>query len=333
MVLLVLISGCGTRIPTLNILAFPDYVDPTLVKEFEAAFHCKVRFDYLNSGDAFAKISNGGGASYDILMGIGDPTGFVKEQLLLPLDQQSVPNLANIDPRFDLLSSVEGVRYTFPYLWGSTGLYVRRRTSGPIEESWSLIFDPAQNPGVFFLLNENRTCLGAALRYKGHSVNSTNQAELAEARDLLIATKKRSAGFIEGTAARNTILTKTADTTMAWSDSRAGEKEDSETHYLVPREGAAMILDGVAVLSKAPHRALALSFINFLLDAKIAARTATFLGAATPNKAALAFINPADAANPSIYLPSKLIDQLEPVRDAGHNAKLYDEIWTQIRAK
>jgi spermidine/putrescine transport system substrate-binding protein len=149
----------------------------------------------------------------------------------------------------------------------------------------------------------------------------------------LIDAKKRSLGFIDGTSSKNRILTRAADATMAWGDCITGEVEDTETHYFMPREGAAMILDGFAILAKSQHRELAENFINYLLDAKIAAQTAEFLNGPTPNKAALPFINPVKLKNPSIYPPPDQMSRLEMVKDVGEFSKIYDEIWTQIKAQ
>jgi len=331
--LALLLVGCNPSRPTLNILSFPDYFDPQVIAGFEKAFHCQVKFDYMDSGDAaVAKLAAGGASVYDLLGGIGDSTTFSKQGLLSPLRLENIPNLKNIDPQFDLLSFDGPVRYSAPYLWGTTGLYVRKPTNGPLEESWGLLFDPAQQRGSFFLVNEHRTCIGAALRYKGYSVNSTDPKELAEARDLVIEAKRRSLGFLDGTAVRNRIQTKGADMAMAWNEI-IGESEDPETHYFMPREGCPMILDGLGIPAKAPHRDLAEKFINYLLDPRIGAQTATFLRAATPNQAALEFINPADRKNPAIYPPPELRARIEVVRDLGSQNRLYDEIWTQIKAK
>jgi spermidine/putrescine transport system substrate-binding protein len=94
-----------------------------------------------------------------------------------------------------------------------------------------------------------------------------------------------------------------------------------------------MIRDGFSILAKAPHRDLAEKFINHILDPKMGAQIANFLRSPTPNKAALEFIKPVDRNNPAIYPPPQLMRRLEIVRDLRDKTKLYDELWTQIKAK
>lgn len=103
--------------------------------------------------------------------------------------------------------------------------------------------------------------------------------------------------------------------------------------YFMPKEGAVMILDGVAILAKAPHRDLAEKFLNHLLDPKMAAQTANTLRAPTPNRAALEFIRAEDRTNRAIYPPADQLDRLEMVRDVGEHTRLYDEIWSQIKSR
>lgn len=328
-----LLAGCGQPKETLNVISFPDYIDPKVIEGFEQAFGCKVVVDFFDSGDSGVAKLAGGASAYDVVGGLGDVRSTSKQGLLLPLNPERIPNLKNLDPRFTVLSFDDGVQYSVPYVWGTTGLYVRKAKDEAIDETWGLVFDPSKQRGPFYLINESRTCIGAALRYKGYSANSTEPRELAEARDLLIEAKKRSLGFLDGTAVKNRILTKGASVAMAWGDCAAGEKEDVETHYFMPREGAVMILDGFGILAKARHRELAEKFLNYLLEPKIGAQTANFLKAPTPNKAALELIDPADRNNPAIYPPPDLLKRLEMVKDVGGITKLYDELWAQIKSR
>jgi spermidine/putrescine transport system substrate-binding protein len=109
--------------------------------------------------------------------------------------------------------------------------------------------------------------------------------------------------------------------------------EDEETVYFIPKEGGIVWVDSLAVLAKAPHRDLAEKFINFLLDAKVAARNSNFIQYSTPNKAAREFITPDDLKNSAIYPTSEIMARLEFLEDLGPKMRLIDEVWTQVKAK
>jgi spermidine/putrescine transport system substrate-binding protein len=109
--------------------------------------------------------------------------------------------------------------------------------------------------------------------------------------------------------------------------------EDPATRYFIPREGGELWLDCLSIPARAPNRDLAERFINYLLEPRVAARTAKFNRVATPNQAARQFVNPEDLQNPAIYPPPEVMGRLEYANDLGEVNRLYNELWTQIKAR
>lgn len=328
--------GCSQPRNQLNVFIWSEYIDPQVVAAFEKQYDCKVSLDlYEDNESMLAKLAGGGVSLYDVVV----PSDYVvnalvQRGLLAPLRHENLPNLTNVQPRFANQPFDAGNRYTVPYQWGVDGLFLRKQPTRSLTDSWALIFDPAQQPGPFLLMDDMRACFGAALKFRGHSANSTNAQELTEARDLLLDAKRRSLGFENGVGGKNRVLARSAVMAMAYSgDAVRGMKEDPETVYVLPREGSTLWLDNLAIPAKAPHRDLAEKFLNFILDPKVGAQVSNFNQFATPNRAAMEFITPADLKNPGIYPPQELMDRLEPVRDLGQQTSLYDELWTQVKAK
>ncbi len=225
-------------------------------------------------------------------------------------------------------------RYSVPLSLGTTGILIRRPPGKVIEESWGLIFDPARQPGPFLLIEDPRGCIDAAMNFKGHQPNGTDPKELAEARDLLVEVKKRSLGFAIPATAANRVLSKEAVMAMSASNEAARVmKEDRELYFFLPREGGGKWVDHLAIPNRAPHRDLAEKFINYLLDGRVSAQFCAFNHMGSANKAALEFISPEDRKNPAIYPSPEAIARLWYGKDLGEKQKLYDELWTQIKAK
>jgi spermidine/putrescine transport system substrate-binding protein len=109
-------------------------------------------------------------------------------------------------------------------------------------------------------------------------------------------------------------------------------KDDPETFFFVPREGAQMWVDNMAIPAQAPNKELAEKFINYILDAKVGAQLSNFNQFATPNKASLPMITEADKNNHAIYPTPEIMEKLEFFKDLGATSRLYDEVWTQIKA-
>ena len=154
-----------------------------------------------------AKLAAGGDSIYDLIVPADEQLpALINRGLLAPIRKEQIPNLKNIDPQFEDISFNSDYKYGVPYFWGTTGLYVRKTEEQPVDETWGLIFNPEKQPGSFILLEDMRACFGAALMYKGYSINSTNPKELSEASGLLIEVKKRSLGFEGTVGCRNRVL-------------------------------------------------------------------------------------------------------------------------------
>jgi spermidine/putrescine transport system substrate-binding protein len=320
----------------MNLFIWSEYMDPEIIKAFEAQNSCKITIDlYEDNESMIAKLQGGGTSQYDVVV----PGNYVlpamaKLGLLAPLRKENIPNLANLDDKFVNPSYDPNNQYSVAYQWGTVGIYLRKKPNQKVDETWGLLFDAKKKPGAFLLMDSIREMMGSALVYKGYSVNTTDKAQLQEIAKILADSKKRSQGFEGGVGGKNKVLAKAVTAAVVYNgDAIKGTADDPETYYFVPREGGVIWVDNLAVPAKAPHRDVAEKFINFILDPKIGAQLSNFNQYATPNKAARAHITPADLANPAIYPPPEMMAKLQFVNDLGDDNRLYDELWTQVKSK
>lgn len=320
----------------LHVFIWSEYLDPEVVREFEQTRDAKLTIDlYEDAESMVAKLQNGGIGLYDIVVPPDHVvTAMVKLGLLSPLRHENLPNLKHLDARFRSPPFDPKNLHTVAYQWGTVGIYYRKTPGQRAPDSWAAIFDASAQPGPFVLIDSMRDAIGAALKFRGHSFNTTDAAFLKEARDLLIGAKKRSVAMEGSVGGRNRVLGKTAVAAMVYSGEAArGMTEDRETAYVIPKEGSQIWLDNLAVPAKAPHRDLAEQFINFLLEPRIGARISNFTQFATPNQAAREFIRKEDLANPAIYPPAEVMAKLEYLEDLGSKTRLFDQVWTQVKAR
>ena len=301
---LLLTASAWAQKNKMNLYIWSEYIDPKIIQNFEKEFDCKVTVDlYEDNESMMAKLEGGGDSLYDVCV----PSDYIipaliKNGLLAPLRKENIPNMKNMDPKFASREYDPGNKFTAPYQWGTVGLYVHRKPSETIDETWGLIFDPKK--------------------------------QMKEARDILIEAKKRSMGFEGGVGIKNKVLAKVCKVGMVYNgDAVRGMKEDPSTYFFVPREGTEIWLDNMAIPAKAPHRDMAEKFLNYILDAKVGAQLSNFNQYATPNLAAREFITPADLKNIAIYPSEEQLKVLEPVKDLGSKTGWYDELWTGIKSK
>jgi len=329
-----LIAGCGQQKRELRLLNWSDYMPKEVLEAFEKREGIRVVEDTYDSPEAMlSKLQAGGDTEYDVLITPDYTVGsLARAGSLLELDKARIPNLKNLDPQFADPAFDPGARYSVVYQWGTTGLAYREDlVKGPVE-SWAVLFDPAKQVGRFLLLDEMREMVGAALKYMGESVNTTDPDKLAQAQRLLLEAKRRSQGFAGGTSIRDRLIAGDIAVGPAYSgDILAAQAENPSLKYVIPVEGATLWTDNLVVLKKSPNQELAYKFINFLLEPEIAAQISNSIGYATPVAAAMDRIEEKD--NPIIYPSEEKKARLELLADLGDQADLFNKVWAEVKSR
>ncbi len=328
-------QALGSR---LNFFIYPDYMDPEVIQEFETTYGVKVVIDYYDTNEALlAKLQAGGVGLYDVVVPSGyGITVLRKQDLLEPLDLDKLPNLEHLMPRFLDPPFDPGNRYTVCYMWGTTGLGVRKDRlppGTPLPDSWAVLFDPAASLGPFSMIDDQRETIGTTLKYLGHPINSVDPAHLRQAEELLIQQRRRALTWASSSTSRDLLSSGDVVVQMNYSgDIALAASENPEVAYVIPKEGASIWTDNLALAKQAPHREAAHAFLNFLLDPGVAARLANFTKYATPNQTALADVDPTLRDDPALYPPPEVQRRLEFVVDVGEATRLYAETWVRVKA-
>jgi len=337
LLLALLLTACPKRTEAaLYFLNWADYIPEELVQKFERETGAKVVLDTFESPEAMlAKLKAGADREFSLVVA---PDYYVlqmaREGLIAPLDKGKLKNLANLDPFFQDPPYDPGLRYSVPYLWGTTGLAYREDlVRGPVD-SYAVLFDPEAQVGPFLLLDEMRETIGAALKYLGYSVNTTDLEALEKAKDLLIAAKARSVGFAGGVEALNRILGGDAAVSLAYSgDVLQARQEDARLRYALPKEGGTLWTDAMVILARGPAQDLAYRFIDFLLRPENAAELAQYTQYATPVAAAIPLLPEEMRQDPAVFPPEEVRARLEYLKDLGPDIALYDRVWTEVKAR
>jgi spermidine/putrescine transport system substrate-binding protein len=325
----------------LRIYIWGDYMDEAkMAAEFKKKFGIKVRIEGFESiEEMMAKLKSGGDSQYDIVcLGDYNYQTALKLNLIQPLDHSKIPNLKNLMPKFKNSYFDPGNKYHVPWQWGFTGLIYRKdRIKDDQVRSWSVLFDPKMNPGAFYLLDSTTQMLSITLSYLGYDPSSTKPEELKPAIDLLVNTKKRKScmGFKGGVGARGEVAAGTANAAITYNGDalRVIDEDPEKMGFTVPKEGADMFLDTLAITRKAPNPDAAHKWMNWILEPEVGAWISNYVRFATPNKASLPYINKEDLKNPSIYPPEEAMDKLFYLKDPGPKMKLLDQAWTRIKAQ
>ncbi|NEO86081.1 MAG: spermidine/putrescine ABC transporter substrate-binding protein [Spirulina sp. SIO3F2] len=323
----------GDAPSVLSIYNWSDYIDESVITDFESQFNATVEYDTFDSNEAMLAKIQQGNPGYDIIVPTGDfVAGMIAEGLLEELDLGNIPNLNNIaerflDPPFD-----PGNRYSVPYQWGTIGIGYNTTAAGGEITSWEEIFD-AKYAGRVALMEDPRAMLGVILMTLGYDPNTTDPDELKAAKDYLIEHKDVIATFAPDTG-EDLLNQGEVDIAVEWNgDVFQVMEENDEIEYVIPEEGTIVWVDNLAIPKDAPNKELAEKFINFVLEPEVSAMISNYIKYGNPNEAALEqkLIDQEDLDNPGIYPPPETFKKLKYANDLGDDTQLYDEVWTELK--
>jgi spermidine/putrescine transport system permease protein len=316
----------------LNLYIWSNYIAPETLARFEARHGVRVNVDLYDSNEALLAKLQAGNAGYDVVC----PSDYsvqvlLAQGLLRPLDHSALPHFANVDARFLDQAYDAGNRHSVPYFWGTAGIaYDRRRVLGPVD-SWQALWDP-RYAGRILMLDDAREAIGAALKRRGLSLNTTDPRRLAAARDDLLRQKPLVRAY-NSTNFEDVLLSGDVWLAHGWSGQFAKAMDQSpDIAYVVPREGATLFIDNLAIPADARSPELAHAFIDFTLEADVAAEICRTMRYSSPNRAALALLPAEIRGNPAVFPPPDVLQRLELIRDMGEATVLYDRLWTEVKA-
>jgi spermidine/putrescine-binding protein len=317
----------------LNIYIWSDYLPPEVIDAFGKQTGIDVRFDLYDSNEALLEKLQSGVADYDLVV----PTDYmvrilIAEGLLQPLDRGKLPTLDNLDPRFLDQAFDPGNRYTLPYFWGTTGLGYDQAKLGRVE-SWEALFDP-RHRGRILMLDDMREAFAVALKSMGRSLNEKDPAVLAQAAAKLKQQKPLVATYNSGDFA-NILAAGDVDLAQGYNGQLAEvvEAEPRRLAYVIPKEGATLWMDSVAIPAGARNADNAHRFIAYVMEPEVNARIVNAVHYPSANLAARRYVDPAILGNPSIYPPAETLARCEVMEDLGDTTTLLDRYWTEIKSQ
>ena len=341
-----LLAGCGDggkEQRVVNVCSWGEYIDESLIGEFEAQTGIHVNYQTAESNETLYSLLQTGGADFDVIVPSDYMIGrLIDEGMLAELDYSAIPNYDLIDPQYKSLSFDPENKYTVPYSWGTVGIiYNTKMVDEPIT-SWGAMFDE-KYAGQVLMINNSRDALMAALCYLGYDINTTDEAQLDEAFQLVKNAKDKGVyqafvmdeifGKMEGGNAAITMYYAGDYLTML--------ENNEDLAFVIPEEGSNWFVDAMCVLKSSQHKAEAYEWINFIASTDSNLANMDYIWYASPNAEALAEY-PAyyeetygESLDEEIYnimaIPDEERERCEIyVNLPQETLKFYDKLWTQL---
>jgi spermidine/putrescine transport system substrate-binding protein len=326
-------TGCGNKKPTINVYNWGDYIDPSVIKDFEEEFNVKVNYNtFATNEDMYVSIKKGG-TSYDVAF----PSDYmiermINEDLLEKINKDNIPNLDNIEDRFLDLEFDPNNDYSVPYMWGTFGIIYNKNMVSEEVDSWDILWDEKYKDQIL-MLDSQRDSIAIALKKLGYSMNSRNIDELEKAKEELIKQKPLVYAYV-GDEVKDMMIGEEAALAVVWSgDAVAMIRENDNLEYVIPKEGTNLWFDNMVIPKNSKNKELAEQFINFMNRPEMAARNTDYIGYSTPNYKAMELL-PEDIINSKVAYPTdEEMGDVEIFKDPKDIIKVYDEIWLEIKAQ
>ncbi len=338
-----------------NFYNWSDYIDPTVLDDFSKATGIKVRYDTFDSNDTLEAKLLAGKSGYDVVV----PTGYflarqIAAGIFQKLDKSRLPNLVNAWPEIANRLAVydPGNLYAVNYMWGTTGIgynvKAAREVLGPNAaidssiDSWGDVFDPEkiarfQSCGIH-LLDSSDDIMPAALHYLHLDPNSSDPGDLDKATALLMkirpyVRKFHSSEYLNALASGEICFVVGFSGDIKQAQKRAAEaKGGIVIGYVIPKEGAQLWFDNLAIPNDAPDVAEAHALIDYLLKPEVAAKNTNFISYANGNLASQKFIDTSILDDRTIYPDAMTMAKLYTI--IAHDQKtqrLVNRLWTRIK--
>jgi putrescine transport system substrate-binding protein len=336
---------------TVNFYNWSNYIAPGVLEDFTKETGIKVVYDTFDANETLETRLLAGKSGYDVVV----PTAYflqrqIKANVFQKLDKAKLPNLANAWPFVTQhLSTYDpGNVYAVNYMWGTTGIgYNVKKVreilgdEGKID-SWDIVFKP-ENLAKFrdcgvHMLDSADDIFPAALDYLGLDPNSTKQADLERAADLVgkirpYVRKFHSSEYLSALATGEICLVVGWSGDIMQAKSRAAEaKNGIEIGYVIPKEGAQMFFDNLAIPADAQHVAEAYELIDYLNRPEVAAKNSDFLSYANGNLASQKLVDPKILGDKNIYPDDATLQKLFVItaRDPA-TQRIINRLWTKVK--
>jgi spermidine/putrescine transport system substrate-binding protein len=321
---------------TLTISNWDAYTPEGLIPGFTEEFGTEVDLAlHATNEEIVGKLLQSEGEGYDIAFVSGQFAQQLDEAgLLAELDHELIPNIANLYPEALEMPHDEGLRYSIPYTWGTTGICYRSDLVPAPPTSWNDILTPApENVGKITMLATDRWLMLPAQKALGFSVNTTDDGELEQVTELLTSAKANLLAY-DDTTFYSRLVSGEANLVVAWDGwCNYGIAENADIEFVIPEEGSDLWTDTMVVLKSSENKEAAHAFINWVLAPENQQAVAELVYYKVPNAKAMEGLDPALIEQfPNLGMsPAELLGE-EQLLDLGEDTTKYTEIVAQVVA-
>ncbi|MGD0215558.1 MAG: ABC transporter substrate-binding protein [Terriglobales bacterium] len=341
-ILLALFSAsCTRKTPTLNLLVWEGYADPSYVKAFEEQNHCKISASYMGSSDELvAKLRGGSAGNYDVISPSSDvATMIATSGLAAPLDLGKLPSYNQLSPQLTSLSlvRVQGDVYGVPFMWGPDPMIYDTTAFPQPPESWNVMWDPKLKAKVSVWDDLSTVYMAAqVLGYDkpdpSHLYNLSDQ-ELDAVKKKLVELKPNIRKmWSTGGELTNLFQNHEVVIAMGWPlMTNQLRKSNFPVGETIPKENTTGWIDHLMITAGSENKDLAYKFLEFMIQSQTQKKVTDVTGYTPANPHAAQYMTPEEVKNLHLDDVDNYQKRLYFWQNVPRRAK-YNEIWNEVKA-
>jgi spermidine/putrescine-binding protein len=338
----VLVSGsCAKKTPTLNLLVWEGYADPSFVKSFEEQHHCKVTASYMGSSDELmAKLRGGSAGNYDVISPSSDvATSIAAGSLAAPLDLSKIPSYSQLSPQLTNLPLVRvgGQVYGVPFMWGPDPLIYDTTVFATPPDSWNALWDPKYK-GKISVWDDLSTVYMAAqvLGYDKPDPSqlynlSDEQLEAVKKKLLELKPNVRKM-WATGGDLTNLFQNHEVVASMGWPLNTVELKKiNFPVGETIPKENTTGWIDHLMITAGSENKELAYQFLEYMIAAQTQKKVTDVTRYTPANPQAAQFMTHDEVTTLHLDDVDNYQKRLYFWQNVPRRAK-YTEIWNEVKA-
>lgn len=332
--LLLPLAGCQKpKENRLNLYTWSEYVPQSVIDAFEKETGIKVSMQNFSSNEEMLAKLLAGGGSYDLIQ----PSEYmvealIRENLLEPLNHAEIPNLKNLAPEFRAMPFDPNNKFSVPWMAGTVGIVINTEMITEPVQTYADLFQE-KHRGNIVVLDDAREAVTWALASLGYDINDINDESLAKARELL-ATWLPLVKVYDSDSPKTALLNGEVGLGIVWSGEGAILlNEDDKFKWVLPKEGAHMFVDSLAIPKGAKNPTAAMQFMNFILRPEISALISADFPYLNPNQEARKLLTAEQLSNHASFPTAEEMESLGTFADIGEKSAAVDEVFTSLKAR
>lgn len=344
-----LLSGCGKKeakagsAGEVYVYNWGEYIDESVIKQFEEETGIKVVYDLFETNEEMYPVIQAGAVKYDVVC----PSDYMiqkmrENNLLAEINLDNVPNLKEVDSKYlEMSKSFDPEnKYSVPYSWGTVGILYNTKMVDlkDVPTKWSDLWNEKFKDNIL-MQDSVRDSFMVALKSLGYSMNTTNEAEIKEAKELLIKQKPLVQAYVIDQVRDKMIGGEAAIGVIYSGEMLYIQNEvknlnlDYSLEYVIPEEGTNLWLDSWVIPANAPNKENAEKWIDFLCRPDIAKKNFEYITYPTPNKGAFDLLDSELKNNKTLFPDIEALKNSEVYKYLGDEVdSLYNEAWKEIKS-